>query len=79
MEHDGAGVLFEYTGAYLLGIDGRRFLSAELSQAVATVLDRFVDADSEGVEGKYYVWTERELEGVLMSQPVRASLVRKLR
>jgi predicted nucleotidyltransferase len=70
VEHDGAGVLFEYTGAYLLGIDGRRFLSAELSQAVATVLDRFADADSEGVaivarEQGRFVLEQEELEDVL--------------
>jgi hypothetical protein len=46
--NDGAGVPFEYTGAYLLGIDGRPFLGAKLSQAAATVLDRFADSDSEG-------------------------------
>lgn len=49
VEHDGAGVPFEYTGAYLLGSDGRPFLGAKLSQAAATVLDRFADSDSEGV------------------------------
>jgi predicted nucleotidyltransferase len=54
VEHDGAGVLFEYTGAYLLGIDGRRFLGPELSQAVATVLDRFADSDSEGVASQQH-------------------------
>ena len=70
VEHDGAGVLFEYTGAYLLGIDGRRFLSAELSHAVATVLDRLADADSEGVaivarEQGRFVLEQEELEDVL--------------
>lgn len=48
-EHEGAGVPFEYTGAYLLGIDGRRFLSVQLSQAVGAVLDRFAGPDSDGV------------------------------
>ena len=48
-EHEGAGVPFEYTGAYLLGIDGRLFLSRQLSQAVEAVLDRFADSDSEVV------------------------------
>ena len=39
VEHDGAGVLFEYTGAYLLGLDGRRFLgrsSLRLSRRSST-------------------------------------------
>lgn len=48
-EHDGEAVPFEYTGAYLLGMDGRRFLSEEMSQSVGAVLDRFVDSDSEAV------------------------------
>lgn len=48
-EHDGVGVPFEYTGAYLLGIDGRPFLGALLSPAVATVLGRFGGPDSPGV------------------------------
>jgi predicted nucleotidyltransferase len=48
-ERDGEAVPFEYTGAYLLGIDGRPFLSAEVSLAIGTVLDRFVDSDSETV------------------------------
>jgi hypothetical protein len=30
-EHDGEGVPYEYTGAYLLGVDGRPFLDAELA------------------------------------------------
>jgi predicted nucleotidyltransferase len=48
-EHDGVGVPFEYTGAYLLGIDGRPFLSTQVSQTVGTVLGGFTDFDSEGV------------------------------
>lgn len=48
-EHEGVGVPFEYTGAYLLGIDGRPFLSTRVSQAVGTVLDRFADLNSDGV------------------------------
>jgi predicted nucleotidyltransferase len=48
-EHEGAGVPFEYTGAYLLGIDGRPFLSRSLSQTVEAILDRFADSDSEAV------------------------------
>jgi predicted nucleotidyltransferase len=48
-EHDGLGVPFEYTGAYLLGADGRPFLSTDVPLAVTTVLDRFGDAYSYGV------------------------------
>lgn len=48
-EHNGAGVPFEYTGAYLLGIDGQRFLGRQLSETVVTILDRFADPDSDVV------------------------------
>jgi predicted nucleotidyltransferase len=48
-EHNGAGVPFEYTGAYLLGVDGQRFLGRQLSETVATTLDRFADPDSDVV------------------------------
>lgn len=48
-EYEGAGVPFEYTGAYLLGIDGGPFLSRQLSQTVEAMLDRFAHSDSEAV------------------------------
>lgn len=48
-EHDGEGVPYEYTGAYLLGIDGRPFLDAQLAGTVVKVLDRFSDADTDVV------------------------------
>ena len=46
-EHNGRGVLFEYTGAYLLGVAGLPFLSTQVSEAVRAVLDRFADPDSD--------------------------------
>lgn len=48
-EHEGVGVPFEYTGAFLLGLDGRPFVSAPVAQALASVLGRFVHADAGGV------------------------------
>jgi predicted nucleotidyltransferase len=48
-EHNGAGVPFEYTGAYLLGVDGQVFLGPRLSDTIARVLDRFVDSDADVV------------------------------
>jgi len=48
-EHDGEGVPYEYTGAYLLGADGRPFLDAQLAGTVVKVLDRFSDADADVV------------------------------
>jgi predicted nucleotidyltransferase len=49
VEHEGAGVPYEYTCAYLLGVDGRQFLDESLSQAVSAVLVRFDSPDSEVV------------------------------
>jgi predicted nucleotidyltransferase len=46
VEHQGEGVPYEYTCAYLLGDDGRRFLDEPLSRAVAEVLDHFTDSDA---------------------------------
>ena len=40
---------YEYTCAYLLGVDARRFLDAPLTQAVKTVLDLFVEPDAQVV------------------------------
>lgn len=45
-EHRGEGVPYEYTCAYLLGADGRRFLDKPLRGSVAGVLDRFSDPDA---------------------------------
>lgn len=55
-EHDGLGVPFEYTGAYLLGAEGQQFLDADLSRTVGGVLGRFTDPDAEVVG---YVARER--------------------
>jgi hypothetical protein len=40
-------VPYEYTCAYLLAADGRRFLDKPLRDAVAGVLDRFSDQDAD--------------------------------
>lgn len=51
VDHDGVGVPFEYTCAYLLGLDGQQFLDAAVSNAVRPVLERFdgPDADVVGI------------------------------
>lgn len=49
VDHDGVGVPFEYTCAYLLGVDGHRFLDAALGTAVRAVLDRFTEPASDVV------------------------------
>jgi hypothetical protein len=49
VEYDGEGVPFEYTGVYLLGVDGQRFLDAALSSTVTAVLDRFDEPEADVV------------------------------
>jgi predicted nucleotidyltransferase len=44
-EHDREAVLWEYAGAYLLGLDGRRFLDGPVRLAVAPILDGLDDRD----------------------------------
>ncbi len=47
VEHQGEGVPYEYTCAWLLGADGRQFLDKSLRDTVAGVLDRFNDPDAD--------------------------------
>jgi predicted nucleotidyltransferase len=63
-EHEGRGVPFEYTGAYLLGVDGLPFFSKQVSEAVRAVLDRFADPDSDviGVVAHEQGWVAIEEE-----------------
>lgn len=68
-EHHGAAVPFEYTGAYLLGIDGRPFLGAQVSQTVGTVLDRFANPGSEGI-----AIVARELGKIAIEEDDRAEV-----
>jgi predicted nucleotidyltransferase len=49
VEHEGEGVPFEYTCAYLLGVDGRRFLDESLGRTAGMVLDRFSNQDADVV------------------------------
>lgn len=49
LDHDGEGVPFEYTCAYLLGVDGQRFLDDAVANTVRTVLDRFDEAEADVV------------------------------
>jgi len=48
-EHDGEGVPFEYSCAYLLGLDGRPFLDPSVRAAAQPVLERFDDPDADVV------------------------------
>lgn len=49
VDHEGAGIPYDYTCAYMLGVDGRPFLDAPLSQTVTAILDRFDDPDADVV------------------------------
>jgi predicted nucleotidyltransferase len=73
-DYDGVGVPFEYTSAYLLGVDGRPFLSTQLSQAVGRVLDRFAGPDSEGV-----AIVGRELGRIAVDEEDRADVFEHFR
>lgn len=49
VEFDGAGVPYDYTCAYLLGIDARPLLDASISHTVTGVLEWFDDPDAHVV------------------------------
>jgi predicted nucleotidyltransferase len=49
VDHQGEGVPYEYTCAYLLGVDSGRFIDASLSQAIKPVLDLFDEPDAQVV------------------------------
>ena len=46
MDHDGEGVPYEYTGAYVVGIEAQPFLDESVSKTVKAVLDRFDNPDA---------------------------------
>ena len=49
LDHEGKAVPFEYTCAYLIGFDGRRFQDRRLRETVRVVLDRFDSPDADVV------------------------------
>jgi predicted nucleotidyltransferase len=49
LDHDGEAVPFEYTRAYLIGFDGRRFHDDRLKTTVRIVLDRFDNPNADVV------------------------------
>ncbi len=68
VDHDGEGVPYEYTGAYLVGVEARPFLDESVSKTVEAVLDRFDNPDATVVGvvaremGGMIVENERRLE-----------------
>ena len=54
VDHDGEGVPYEYTGAYVVGVEAQPFLDESLSETVKAVLDRFDNPDGTviGVVGR---------------------------
>ena len=49
LDYEGEAVPFEYTCAYLVGFDGRRFHDERLRETVRVVLDRFGSPDADVV------------------------------
>jgi predicted nucleotidyltransferase len=70
VEHDGAGVPFEYTCAYLLGLDGRHFLDEPLAETVKPVLGLFSEPEAPIVGA-----VAREQGRVLMEDDERLEIV----
>ena len=68
VDHDGEGVPYEYTGAYVVGVEAQPFLDDPLSEAVRAVLDRFDNPDAAIVgvvareTGGFIVEDEHRLE-----------------
>ncbi len=68
IDHDADGVPYEYTCAYLLGVDARPFLDQTLSGTVRSVLDLLSDPDSGTVgivareKGRFIVDEEELIE-----------------
>ena len=68
VDHDGEGVPYEYTGAYVVGVDAQPFLDEPLSEAVKAVLDRFDNPDATVIgvvareTGRFIVEDEHRLE-----------------
>ena len=69
VDHDEEGVPYEYTGAYVVGIEARPFLDEPLSEAVKAVLDRFDDPDATVVGV-----AAREVRGLIVEDEHRLEI-----
>lgn len=74
LEHEGRAVPFEFTCAYLLGLDARPFLDEALADAVRPVLARFEDSDAAIVD-----LTAREKTGSVATEELRAEVFDRFR
>ncbi len=74
LEHEGEAVPFEFTCAWLLGLDARPLLDEALTSAVGPVLARFDDPDAEIVDR-----TAREKTGSVASDEIRADVFEQFR
>jgi predicted nucleotidyltransferase len=73
-EYGGEGVPYEYTCAFLLGVDGQAFLDDPLRAAAAGVLDRFGDPDASVID-----LVAREDGRVLLEDDERADIFEHFR
>jgi predicted nucleotidyltransferase len=61
LDYEGQGVPYDCTCAYMLGLDGRRFLDESLSRVISALLARFDDPDADvvgiatGEKGRLYL------------------------
>lgn len=68
VDHDGAGVPYDYTCAYLLGVDGRPFIDTSVRQSATAILDRFDEPDADvvgiatGEKGRLYIDDEERTQ-----------------
>ena len=68
VDYDGEGVPYEYTGAYVVGVEAQPFLDEPLSETVTAVLDRFDNPDATVIAvvaretGRLIVEDEHRLE-----------------
>ena len=68
LHHDATAVPWEYTCAYLVGLDGRGFVDATVRAAVRVVLDQFDSPDAQiigtvaGEQGRFVVEDEHRTE-----------------
>ncbi len=68
LHHDATAVPWEYTCAYLVGLDGRIFVDPPVHAAASTVLDQFDSPDARivatvaGAQGRVFVEDEQRTE-----------------